>query len=129
METITAIFVEPGKPARLIEIENTFQAKRSLVEGDIEISMPFEDQELAIVSNDSAKLKGLELNRAIFDENRQLIDIIAGKFLLCYQPLTADRFASFPEETAEKYLELFECPHVFSRTAEGGITITAHKPA
>lgn len=128
METITAIFVEPGKPARLIEIENTFQAKRSLVEGDIEISMPFEDQELAIVSNDSAKLKGLELNRAIFDGNT-LLDIIAGKFLLCYQPLTADRFASFPEETAKKYLELFECPHVFSRTAEGGISITAHKPA
>lgn len=128
METITAIFVEPGKPARLIEIKNTFQAMRSLVEGDIEISMPFEDQELAIVSNDSAKLKGLDLNRAIFVEN-QLIDIIAGKFLLCYQPLTADRFASFPEETAKKYLELFECPHVFSRTAEGGITITAHRPA
>lgn len=128
METITAIFVEPGKPARLIEIENTFQAKRSLVEGDIEISMPFEDQELAIVSNDSAKLKGLEMNRAIFDGNT-LLDIIAGKFLLCYQPLTADRFASFPEETAKKYLELFECPHVFSRTAEGGISITAHKPA
>lgn len=128
METMTAIFVEPGKPARLIEIENTFQAKRSLVEGDIEISMPFEDQELAIVSNDSAKLKGLEMNRAIFDGNT-LLDIIAGKFLLCYQPLTADRFASFPEETAKKYLELFECPHVFSRTAEGGISITAHKPA
>lgn len=128
METITAIFVEPGKPARLIEIENTFQAQQSLVEGDIEISMPFEDQELAIVSNDSAKLKGLELNRALFDANH-LIDIIAGKFLLCYQPLTADRFASFPEERAKKYLELFECPHVFSRTAEGGITITAHKPA
>ena len=128
METITAIFVEPGKTARLIEIENTFQAKRSLVEGDIEISMPFEDQELAIVSNDSAKLKGLEMNRAIFDGNT-LLDIIAGKFLLCYQPLTADRFASFPEETAKKYLELFECPHVFSRTAEGGISITAHKPA
>lgn len=128
METITAIFVEPGKPARLIEIENTFQAKRSLVEGDIEISMPFEDQELAIVSNDSAKLKGLEMNRAIFDGNT-LLDIIAGKFLLCYQPLTADQFASFPEETAKKYLELFECPHVFSRTAEGGISITAHKPA
>lgn len=90
--------------------------------------MPFEDQELAIVSNDSAKLKGLEMNRAIFDGNT-LLDIIAGKFLLCYQPLTADRFASFPEETAKKYLELFECPHVFSRTAEGGISITAHKPA
>lgn len=129
MKTITAIFVEPGKPARLIEIENTFQAKRSLIEGDIEISMPFEDQELAIASNDSAKLKELELSRAIFDENRQLIDIIADKFLLCYQPLTVDRFASFSEETAKKYLELFECPHVFSRTAEGGIAITAHKPA
>ena len=123
MEKITAVYVEPGKPARLVELENTLDAKQSLVEGGIEINMPFEDQEIAIVSNDAAKLKGLELNRAIFDGNQQLIDIIAGKFLLCYQPLKSDRFASFPADLSRKYLKLFSCPHIFSRTAEGGIRI------
>ena len=38
---------------------------QSLVEGDIEEYMPFED-EVAIICNDEGKMNGLPLNRAVY---------------------------------------------------------------
>ena len=40
---------------------------QSLVEGDIEEYMPFED-EVAIICNDEGKMNGLPLNRAVYSE-------------------------------------------------------------
>jgi len=42
--------------------------------------MPFED-EVALVCNDDGKWKAMELNRAIYNEEGQMMDIIAGPFL------------------------------------------------
>ena len=47
-EKISVILVEPGRYPKLIEIEDTLEAMQSLVEGDIEEYMPFED-EVAII--------------------------------------------------------------------------------
>ena len=43
-EKISVILVEPGRYPKLIEIEDTLEAMQSLVEGDIEEYMPFEDE-------------------------------------------------------------------------------------
>ena len=52
---------------KLIEIEDTLEAMQSLVEGDIEEYMPFED-EVAIICNEEGKMNGLPLNRAVYSE-------------------------------------------------------------
>ena len=54
-EKISVILVEPGRYPKLIEIEDTLEAMQSLVEGDIEEYMPFED-EVAIICNDEGKM-------------------------------------------------------------------------
>ena len=66
-EKISVILVEPGRYPKLIEIEDTLEAMQSLVEGDIEEYMPFED-EVAIICNDEGKMNGLPLNRAVYSE-------------------------------------------------------------
>ena len=66
-EKISVILVEPGRYPKLIEIEDTLEAMQSLVEGDIEEYMPFED-EVAIICNEEGKMNGLPLNRAVYSE-------------------------------------------------------------
>ena len=66
-EKISVILVEPGKYPKLIEIEDTLEAMQSLVEGDIEEYMPFED-EVAIICNEEGKMNGMPLNRGVYSE-------------------------------------------------------------
>ena len=218
-EKISVILVEPGRYPKLIEIEDTLEAMQSLVEGDIEEYMPFED-EVAIICNDEGKMNGLPLNRAVYSEpenvemsypqlkahfrqaekernhttgyivftadsfdkpyteeqrtyvvssnnkafiegmggysiyassldgsdkcvrleaymadeyggkdgwkiekcyvkderNREMLDIIAGKFFIAYAPFDSDKFCSLPDDLLEKYEKLFHCPEYFFRT-------------
>ena len=66
-EKISVILVEPGRYPKLIEIEDTLEAMQSLVEGDIEEYMPFDD-EAAIICNEEGKVNGLPPNRAVYAE-------------------------------------------------------------
>ena len=58
-------------------------------------------------------MRGLPLNRGIFDEEGHLQDIIAGDFFICYAPIESERFLSMPPELEEKYLKKFEKPEAF----------------
>ncbi len=125
-EKISVILVEPGKYPKLVEIENTLEAMQALVEGDIEEYMPFDD-EVAIVCNEEGKMRGLPLNRAVYTDNKEIVDIIAGKFFICYAPIEAENFQSMPKELAHKYEEKFKYPERFYQT-ENGIEAKAYKP-
>ena len=62
---LNAIIIKPGKYARITEIEPIYSVLRSLVGGNIEMTYPFEDEYLAVISNEEAKLlelrpKGVE---------------------------------------------------------------------
>lgn len=85
---ISVLYVEPGKYPRMMEIEDSLEAMQQLVGGDIEEYMPFDD-EVAIVCNEEGKIRGEELNRAIYGQDKQMLDIIAGKFFVCYALLKA----------------------------------------
>lgn len=84
-EKISVVLVEPGKYPRLVEIEDSLEAMQSLVEGNIEEYMPYED-EVAIICNEEGKMNGMPLNRAIYSDDKEMLDIIAGKFFICYAP-------------------------------------------
>lgn len=125
-QKISVILVEPGRYPKLIEIEDTLEAMQSLVEGDIEEYMPFDD-EVAIICNEEGKMRGLPLNRAVYVDNKEMGDIIAGKFFICYAPIESEKFLSIPKELARKYEEKFKYPERFSQTIDG-IEAKPYKP-
>ena len=79
--------------------------------------MPFED-EVAIICNEEGKVNGLPLNRAIYDSDKQMIDIMAGDFFICHAPISSEKFLSLPPDLAKKYSEKFHYPERFFRNTE-----------
>ena len=53
------------------------------------------------------------------DSNREMLDIIAGKFFIAYAPFESEKFLSMPNELARKYKEKFKYPERFSMTDDG----------
>lgn len=229
-EKINVLLIEPGKYPKQIEIEDTLEAMQSLVEGDIEEYMPFED-EVAIICNEEGKMNGMPLNRGVYsepenvemsypqlkshfrqaekernhttgyivftadsfdkpyteeqrtyvvssnnkafiegmggysiyassldgsdkcvrleaymadehggkdgwkiekcyvkdDSNREMLDIIAGKFFIAYAPIESEKFLSMPKELARKYEEKFKYPERFYKSMDG-IEAKPYKP-
>lgn len=125
-EKISVVLVEPGKYPKLVEIEDTLEAMQETVDGYIEEYMPFDD-EVAIVCNEEGKVNGLPLNRAVYGKDKEILDIIAGKFFIAYAPAEAENFQNMPKELANKYLEKFKYPERFYHT-ENGIEAKAYRP-
>lgn len=90
---ISILLVEPNKYPKMIEIDDTLEAMQTVVGGDIEEYMPFED-EVAIVCHEEGKLIGLPPNRAIYAEPETVE--------LTYSEL-ADRFRN-AESEGKKHL-------------------------
>lgn len=118
---LSILLVEPGKRPEIIKINDTLKAMQDIVGGDIEVYQPFDD-EVAIVCNKEGKVKGFPLNRAIYSDRGELVDIIAGAFFVCYEPVDSEKFLSLPEELAEKYEEYFKEPESFN-TEAGGVMV------
>lgn len=112
--TISVLLIEPGKYPKMIEIENTLEAKQKLVGGNIEMLMPFED-EVAIICNDEGKIIGLPENRGVHDDCGGLLDFVFGTFLVVYAPVESENFESLPEKLAEKYKQVFLYPETLVR--------------
>lgn len=126
VETISILLIQPGKYPKTVEIEDSLEAMQTVVGGDIEEYMPFED-EVAIICNDESKINGMPLNRAVYDSEHQMIDIIAGNFFICHAPFASEKFQSLPPDLAKKYSEKFRYPEQFVRT-DKGITAIPYKP-
>ena len=58
---------------------------------------------------------GLPLNRALYDEDGNIYDIVAGNFLIV--GLGEENFATLPADLMEKYRQQFEHPEQFIRIA------------
>lgn len=125
-EMIRVILCKPNERAQVVEIGESLEAMQTAVGGWIEEYMPFED-EIAIVCNEEGKVSQLPLNRAITDEDGQLLDIIAGDFFIAYAPYNSERFLSMPPELEKKYLEKYELPETF-RMGERGISVSKFDP-
>lgn len=109
-ELIQVVLCEPKKQARIATITNSLTSLQQIVGGYIEAAYPFDDP-VAIICNEEGKINGLELNRALRDEDGKVYDILAGTFLIV--GLEEENFASLMPEYQEKYSKLFEHPEVF----------------
>lgn len=61
------------------------------------------------------------------DSNREMLDIIAGKFFIAYAPIESEKFLSMPKELARKYEEKFKYPERFYKSLDG-IEAKPYKP-
>ena len=113
---MTVLLVEPEKHPRPVEIGTSLEDLQKAVGGFIEATYPFDDQ-LGLVMNETGKLEGLPLNRALRDDEGKIYDIVAGSFLVV--GLTEDDFGSLSSDQMQKYEELFHQPEVFVRMGKG----------
>ena len=56
-------------------------------------------------------------NRALYDEDHEMIDIICGPAFIC--DCCGENFASLSDEQLEKYGKQFRFPETFFRTGDG----------
>ncbi len=115
---IKALIIEPMKYPEVKEISGNLASMQAVVGGYIEEIMPFDD-EVAIVCNEEGKNEGLPLNRAIYNEDGEMIDIIAGSFFICSAPLESEKFESLNDEQLKKYASKFKYPEQFYKTTSG----------
>ena len=109
------LLIEPNKPPRPSDIDNTLETMQSIVGGFIQAVYPFDDEPVALVCNEEAKLEGLPPNRALRDEEGRFYDIICGTFFLCAAPPDRENFESLTEEQIDRYTRLFRHPEIFLR--------------
>lgn len=120
---ITVLFIAAGEKPEVMSIEKELEDMQQLVGGFIEY-YPLEDA--ALICNEEGKNMGFPLNRAIYDDNGNLTEIIAGDFFICSAPENSDDFESLPENLIQKYKEQFRYPEKFTLTPTG-IVVTKEK--
>lgn len=80
-DKIKVLRIKPEEVPEVVTIENNLKNLQKEVEGFIQIVYPFEE-EVGIVCNEEGKINGLPLNRTIYNEEGQAIDIISGNMLI-----------------------------------------------
>ena len=104
------VLVEPGKVARVAEIDGSLEGMQKTVGGYIQAVYPFEET-VCLVCNEEGKLQGLPLNRALRDEDNSVYDIVAGTFFVC--DCSTENFKSLNEEQLKRYTEKYKRPERF----------------
>ena len=116
-ETIKVIMLQPGKLAKAVEIDASLEGMQRAVGGGlIEAVYPF-DEEVCLVCNEEGKINGMRPNRALYDEDHELIDIICGPAFIC--DCSGENFGSLSDAQLEKYGKQFKFPETFFRTGDG----------
>lgn len=107
--------IEPEKAPEIVEIDSGLTALQKAVGGYIEAVYPWEDP-VAIICNDDGKFNGMAPNRALYNEDGEIMDIIAGTFLIV--GLGDDDFCGLSDDLAAKYAALFGTPEAFLRSGD-----------
>lgn len=106
------LMVEPGKSPYAAEIESGLKSLQAAVGGDIQAVYPYEDP-VALICNEEGKLMGLPLNRALFDDDGHIYDIVSGNFLIV--GLGEENFTDLSPDLMEKYGEQFTWGQIVPR--------------
>jgi hypothetical protein len=107
---IRVLSVLPGESPALKTIPEGLASLQKEVGGYIECVYPYEDP-VCLIVNEEGKINGMELNRALRDDDGNIYDIIAGPFLVA--GLTDCDFCSLDDGLARKYADLFRTPELF----------------
>lgn len=124
-EKLSVLCVKVREKPKRIEVEGNLGALQQAVGGYIEAVYPYEDP-VALIVNEEGKLNGLPLNRALWDEDNKVYDIVAGSFLIV--GLGESEFTSLTPALMKKYEELFRCPEAFIKIGEHLTVIPMPEP-
>ena len=126
--TMEVLLVKPGQYAEMTEIKAGLSSMQEVVGGDIEAAYFFSEP-VALVCNEEGKFNGMKLNRAVKDENGNMLDIIAGTFFIC--GLGDENFTSLQPEYREKFAKMFKNPEAFLKMGKGfmAIPVEPEKPS
>ncbi|MBQ2663675.1 MAG: DUF3846 domain-containing protein [Clostridia bacterium] len=122
---ITVLVVPPLKEPYIKEIDTGLESLQKEVGGNIEVTYPFDDN-VGIICNEEGKINGMELNRALYDDNGKMYDIIAGTFLVA--GLGDENFISLTKEQTDKFSKRFQTPETFM-SLDGEIIAVPVKPS
>ena len=117
------LMVEPGKAPYEAELDGSLESMQEAVGGGIEGYYPYAEP-VAIVCNDEGKINGLPLNRAIYNRDGEMIEIMAGTFFMA--GLGEESFTDLPDYLMEQYREQFRYPEKFFKIA--GEIVAAKQP-
>ena len=106
------LLIEPGKKPVLSDINGSLKSMQEVVGGTIQAIFPFEEP-VALICNDEGKLLGLPLNRALWNADGRIYDIVAGTFFLCGAPADRDAFESLTEEESRVLEQRFSAVEIF----------------
>ena len=122
---IKVLFVQPGKYPLAAELGTQLSDLQQAVGGFIETCYFTCDDEVVMILNDEGKLNGMVPNRALYNENGEIIDIVFGPFFIC--DCSGENFGSLTDEQIERYKNQFLKPEWFRK--EGGrIIATQYDP-
>ena len=123
-EKIRVVILEPHKLARVEMVENTLEGLQAVVQGNIEPFYPFEE-EVCIICNEEGKINGMEPNRAIYDDEHNMVDVLFGTGFVC--SCKGENFGSLTDEQIEKYTEMFRRPEYIFKSG-GEIQVVPYTP-
>ena len=109
---ISVLCVRPNMYPEELKVGNRLEDLQLAVSGYIEVVHPFDDQ-VALIVNEEGKIHGLENNRAIRNEQGEIVDIISGNFLVVGDD--GDKFRSLTPAELKKFEEKFHQPEAFVR--------------
>lgn len=107
-EKIKVVLLQPGKIAKVAEIDSSYESFKEIVGGGIDM---YQLDSRVVVHNRDGKNDGLDYCRAMRDENGRVLDIIAGTCFVC--GTANDNVSSLNEEEISKTLKEFKLPERF----------------
>lgn len=114
-ETIRVLEVRPGKRPELIEIENSLEGLQNAVGGYIEtVPEPGLPEDCVIICDEEGKLKGKPCNRALWDIDGDICDVICGTFLIA--ATNGDELRDMTDEEIVDAMSLHLWPERFDNT-------------
>lgn len=124
-EKIKVLYVQPNKYPEVIEIGTALADLQAAVGGYIETCGICEDEDSVIVLNEEGKMNGMMPNRALYNDDNELVDIIFGPFFVCDG--SGESFGSLNDEQIIEYTQRFFMPEMFTMS-DGKITVMPYSP-
>ena len=108
------LIVEPECAPYEKEIAASLAQMQAIVGGTIQAIHPFAEP-VALICNDEAKLLGMSLNRALYDGDGRIYDVIAGTFFLCGISPDSSEFTSLEDAQIRRFKRRFRWPELFAQ--------------
>lgn len=108
-EMLTVLVVEPAKEPYVKEVGAELDDLQREVGGYIEAVSYYYGEPVAIICDETGKMRGKEPNRALRDRNGHVYDVVCGRFLVV--GIGEEDFSSLDSRLIEKFTEHFRLSH------------------